>query len=120
VSVAVISFAGPNTLLAYQQELKWPFPIFADPTRSSYLTFGLERLSWLRVFSPATLKLYIRLLKEKRRPKRYGEADIYQGGGDFLINPNGVVLFAHRSRDPADRPSISKLLDFIDQKCKSA
>src|ERR1041384_8180305 len=36
ISVAVISFAKPPVVARYQQEMKWPFPIFADPTRSTY------------------------------------------------------------------------------------
>jgi peroxiredoxin len=110
----VVSFANPETVARYQQELNWPFPIFSDPARSIYRAFGMKRLSWFRIFSPATLALYLRLLKENRRPKRYGDADIYQGGGDFLINRQGEVLFAYRSRDPADRPSVAKLLEVID------
>jgi hypothetical protein len=41
--------------------------------------------------------------------------DIYQAGGDFLLDSAGRVLFAHRSRDPADRPAVSRLLHAVDQ-----
>ena len=113
--MAVISFANPATVAAYQQELNWPFPVFSDPTRSIYRALGLKRLPWFRVFSPATLALYLRLLKENRRPKRYGDADIYQGGGDFLINRQGEILFSYPSRDPADRPTLGMLLEVIER-----
>ncbi|HEY3167391.1 MAG TPA: hypothetical protein VGK57_09200, partial [Candidatus Binatia bacterium] len=73
-------------------------------------------LSWLRVFSPATLKLYVKLFREGMKREDYGKDDIYQSGGDFLVDREGNILFAHRSQDPADRPSAAELLRAIDRR----
>ena len=116
VSIVVISFAEPLRLAQYQEYHQWPFVILADPKRTAYDAFTLKRLSWLQVFSPATLKLYWRLLREGKKREDYGKDDIYQSGGDFLIDRGGNLLFAHRSRDPADRPTAKKLLEIIDRK----
>jgi alkyl-hydroperoxide reductase/thiol specific antioxidant family protein len=115
VSIAVISFAEPAKLIRYQNDHQWPFAIFADPNRSAYNVFRLNRLSWFRVFSPATLRFYFRSVREREQRYRYGTDDIYQGGGDFLIDRDGNILFAYRSRDPADRPPVSRLLQEIDR-----
>jgi hypothetical protein len=48
------------------------------------------------------------------RRETYGKDDIYQSGGDFLLDREGNLLFAHRSQDPADRPAAAKLLEAID------
>ena len=93
-----------------------PFVILADPTRTAYDAFALKRLSWFKVFSPATVKLYWRLRREGMRRENCGRDDIYQGGGDFLIDRDGNLLFAHRSRGPADRPAATKLLEILDRK----
>ena len=58
--------------------------------------------------------LYVRLLREGKKSQNYGKDDYYQAGGDFLVNREGHVLFAHRSRDPADRPALEKLFEGID------
>ena len=116
VSIIVISFAEPQRLAHYEAQHQWPFVILADPKRTAYDAFALNRLSWLQVFSPATLKLYWRLLREGKKREDYGKDDIYQSGGDFLIDRGGNLLFAHRSRDPADRPTAKKLLEIIDRK----
>jgi peroxiredoxin len=116
VSIVVISFAEPQRLAQYQEHHQWPFVILTDPKRTAYDAFALKRLSWLQVFSPATLKLYWRLLRGGKQREDYGKDDIYQGGGDFLIDRDGNLLFAHRSRDPADRPTATKLLEIIDRK----
>jgi hypothetical protein len=114
VVIAVVSFAEPATLIHYQEQHRWPFTILADPDRVAYGAFALRRLSWLRVFSPATLKLYWKLLREGMKREDYGKDDIYQSGGDFLLDSEANLLFAHRSQDPADRPAGAKLLEAID------
>ena len=45
----------------------------------------------------------------------YGNDDIYQSGGDFLIDREGNILFAQRSQDPSDRPSAARLLQIVDE-----
>ena len=48
------------------------------------------------------------------KQERYEGDDIYQSGGDFLIDGGGNILFAHRSQNPADRPAVARLLMAID------
>ena len=120
VAIVVVSFAEPERLVPYQEHHHWPFVILADPERTVYQAFALKRLSWFRVFSPPTLRLYFRLLREGKKFQNYGKDDYYQAGGDFLIDREGGILFAHRSRDPADRPPIEKLLEAIDRTVLSA
>jgi len=114
VAIVIVSFAEPERLELYQKHHQWPFIMLADPKRTAYQAFGLGRLPWLSVFSPATLKLYFKLLREGKRLERYGNDDYSQGGGEFIIDGEGDILFAYRSRDPADRPTIEVLLRAID------
>jgi peroxiredoxin len=115
VAIVVVSFAEPERLVPYQEHHHWPFVILADPKRTVYQAFALKRLSLLRVFSLSTLRLYFRLLREGKKFQNYGKDDYYQAGGDFLVDREGNILFGYRSRDPADRPPVEKLLEAIDQ-----
>ncbi len=115
VAVVVVSFAEPGRLVTYQEHHQWPFVLLADPDRSAYRYFNLKRFSWFRVFSLPTLKLYFRLLREGKKIQSYGKDDYYQAGGDFLLDRQGTVLFAHRSQDPSDRPSVQRLLEVINE-----
>ncbi len=115
MAIVAVSFAAPERLVLYQQIHKWPFVLLADPDRSAYSYFGLKRLPWYRLLSLSTLKLYFHLLRRGRKIENYGKDDYYQAGGDFLIDRSGALLFAHRSQDPADRPSVNKLLEEIDR-----
>jgi len=118
IPIVVVSFAEPGKLAPYQQIFQWPFTILADPERKLYQAFGLNQLSWFRVFSPATLKLYLKLYRRGLPRHDFGQEDIYQAGGDFLIDRRGQVLFAHRSEDPADRPLVGTLLKAIDNSAR--
>jgi len=115
VLVAVVSFAPPDKLVVYQQHRNWPFLILSDPQRAAYARFELGRLSWLRIFGPATISLYTRIMLKGRRFHYYGADDYQQGGGNFILDRQGKVLFAHRSQTPADRPAPDTLIDAIDR-----
>jgi peroxiredoxin len=115
VSVVVVSFAEPAKLQPYQDHHNWPFPLFADPDRAVYQALDLKRLSWFQLLSPSTLRLYFNLMRAGMRPQNYGKDDHYQAGGDFLLDREGSILFAHRSQNPADRPTAAKLLQEIDR-----
>jgi len=115
VAIAVVSFAEPVKLRHYQERHRWPFGMFADPQRVAYRSLRLERLSVFRLFSAATLKLYVKLFRAGMAREDYGKEDVYQSGGDFLLDRAGNILFAHRSQDPADRPTAERLLREIDR-----
>lgn len=115
VAIAVVSFAEPAKLLHYQQQHEWPFTMLADPRREVYEAFELKRLSWFEIYSLDTLKLYLKLFRRGMRREDYGKDDIYQGGGDFLVDSAGMIHFGYRSQDPADRPSAARLLKEIDR-----
>ena len=115
VPIVVVSFAEPKQIARYADDHRWPFATFIDPERSAYRAFGLQRLSWLRVFSPATLWFYFRSRRNGQQRRDYGKEDIYQGGGNFLIDRQGNIHFAYRSHDPADRPTVLQLLHEIDR-----
>ena len=115
IRILVVSFVEPSKLALYQKRHRWPFPVLADPERKAYQTFALPKLSLWRVFSPSTLKLYRQLMHRGVKQERHGGADVFQSGGDFLLDREGNILYAHRSKDPADRPTVTTLLQKIDQ-----
>ena len=110
IPAIVLSFAPPARLRPYAAEKRWPFPLYADPDRTAYGAFRLRRMSWWRVLSPLIWPKYLKILLQRgglRRPDP-GD-DIYQGGGDFIVLPDGAVPYAHRSDDPVDRPTPAEL-----------
>lgn len=49
----------------------------------------------------------------------YEDDDPYQLGGDFIIDRCGMVIMAHPSTNPVDRPSVDKILTTLDQSSNS-
>jgi peroxiredoxin len=115
VAIVIVSFAAPAKIVSFLEYHHWPFTILADPERKAYAAFALKPLSWWRVFSPAMIKLYFKLMGKGLQRRDYGKEDVYQSGGDFVLDREGNILFAHRSEDPGDRPNVGSLLMAIDR-----
>jgi hypothetical protein len=93
-----------------------PLPAVCDPERAAYRYFGLDRGRWSMFLQWRVLARYLRLIFNGWRP-HLGEAseDMLQLGGDFLLSADRHLRYAHRSNDPADRPTASELLDQVRQ-----
>ena len=109
IDVIVASFATPERLRPYQEIKQWPFPIYADPERRVYEAFELRRLRWWKLLRPRVLWKYFKLLVGGGKIQRTQGDDVMQGGGDFLVSNAGGLLYAFRSDDPADRPTVKAL-----------
>lgn len=107
----VICFAPPKSLAAHLAMMPQPFPVVCDPERKAYQAFGLGRTRLWTFFRPDVLWHYLRLIFRGWRPRKVGEDnDVWQLGGDFVLDAAGRVIFAQPSRDAADRPTNEALL----------
>lgn len=111
-AVLVVTFEQRWRAEAYAQQSAFPWPLLLDADRSLYRTYGLERGSFAQVLSPWNWWRYIQVLTHGRALQR-PTGDVYQLGGDVLIDPAGIVRLHHRSRSPVDRPAVSDLLDLV-------
>jgi peroxiredoxin len=109
--LAAVTPSKPEVLAAQLREEPQPFPFLCDPGRTAYRAFGLERGGWGMLLRPGVLAHYLRQMARGWRPRkpRPGE-DVLQLGGDFLLDRDGRVAYAHRSADPSDRPAVGELL----------
>jgi peroxiredoxin len=114
--VLVVTQARPAVLAASLGELPLPFDAVADPERTAYRAFGLERTSWAAMLRPSVLWRYLRLLLGgwRLRRVRQGE-DVLQLGGDFVLDREGRLTHAYRSAGPTDRPAVEELLRAVRQ-----
>lgn len=85
------------------------FTVLLDRERTVYNAYELER-SKLRSKSLRTIWLYFtRWLQGQKFHSSHGD-DTSQLGGDFIIDQRGALRFIYPSHDPADRPSVEKLI----------
>lgn len=111
-AVAVVTFADPDRLADFHRYLDVPFPILTDRDRAAYAAFDLERAPWRRIYNAGTLRMYWRLLRQGRRPRKPTE-DTRQLGADVVIGPDGTVVYLHRPPSPDTRPPVDELVTAV-------
>jgi peroxiredoxin len=113
--VLVISFGTPESIEGFRARLGLPFPVASDPEQKAYRDYGIGKASFWSVWSPRVLWKYLRLRARGQKLQHSPEPeDVYQLGGDFLLDENGKVLFSHTSRTPVDRPAVRRILEALE------
>lgn len=109
--VVAVCQAKPDVLAMHLKAEPRPFPVVADPERLAYRAFGLERGGWGMFFTWRALRRYLGLMFSGWRLRWPGtKEDVFQLGGDFVLDAAKRIVFAHRSADPGDRPTVAALL----------
>lgn len=109
--VLVVSFTPPKKVAIYLAKYPLPFPIASDPTLAAYRAFALEKTTVGSMLRPGVLLRFLGTLLHGWRldmPTR-GD-DLMQLGGDFVLDADGRLRYAHPSSEPTDRPSAEALL----------
>ena len=109
--ILVISFDNLEEVVSYAKSLNLSFPVASDAARTAYNAYGLASASFWHTWHPRTLWRYIKLLRQGRTLQRPQKgSDLSQLGADFVVDPNGVITYAHYSERPDDRPDITEVV----------
>ena len=109
----LVTFEAGFLARKYSEETSLSWPILVDETRQTYRGYGMLSASFWDVWGPSTWKAYLGELLKGTRIRR-SEGDLYQRGGDVLIDPGGTVRLHHVGAGPGDRPPVKALLERID------
>ena len=112
IKVCVVTFEREFFVRAYIEETKTTWPILIDEDRELYAAYDMERGRASDILGLRSWWTYAKLLLRGRRLRR-GEGDIYQLGGDVLVDPDGMVRLHHVGIGPADRPDVPTILDVV-------
>lgn len=112
--MVVVTLLPRDQLAAFRAEMALPFSCCADPDAGVHAAYGLERAPVARLLGLPTIWAYVRLMLAGRRPLPPSGEDVRRLGGDFVLDGRGRVVFAHRSRHPADRPSVARLVTALE------
>lgn len=112
VETIVIVFAESAKLKEYIEYYKWIYPVYSDPERKVYKLFGLGRAHKNQVFTLGVIWKYLKLIAQGKKLKKTNE-DVYQLGGDFIIDGKGVLQYCFRSKNIDARPRVEDLLRVI-------
>jgi len=113
MKIAVVTFENDFFARSYAEETSLAWPLLVDDTRETYRKYGMLSASFWDIWGPKTWWAY---LKEfiKGEKLRKSEGDVFQRGGDVLIDPNGIVVLHHIGVGPADRPAVESILEMVD------
>ncbi len=109
-NVVFVTFDDPDAVRkGFLAGLEVPYPVLVDRERESYRAWGLRRSSvagiWL---DPRVWARYAALVLRGERMRRFG-SDTLQLGGDFVLDRDGIVVYARPQRRD-DRPPVGELL----------
>ena len=93
----------------YVAETGLTWPLLIDESRDTYRAYGMLAASFWDVWGPKTWWVYLKALLRGGK-LQHAEGDIYQRGGDVLIDPAGSVQLHHVGTGPADRPAVETIL----------
>ncbi|XP_028997328.1 selenoprotein L isoform X1 [Betta splendens] len=114
--VLVVSFGSREGAQMWLEQTGCSFEMVLDPQRQIYRTLGLSS-SFTKVMKFSCLLQYSEYGAVDRDfpdvPSRLLE-DIYQLGGDFLLDDTGKVLLSHASDHPLDRPTVAHILEAVE------
>ncbi len=114
VSVVAVAHAPPEVVKAFLAREPKPYPMLSDPDRSAYRLFELGRVSFWHFLRPRIVANFIGLLFRGEKIRRLTNTeDIYQLGGDFILNRSLEVVFAYPSRDATDRVGVDAIREAV-------
>ena len=108
-----MSFTPPAKMAMVLDKHPLRFAAVSDPTRAGYRAFALGRASVLSFLRPRVLWGYASKLLRGWMPTKPVDDDLFQLGGDFILDAEGRLVYAYPSRDATDRPPVSALIEAL-------
>lgn len=115
IRLIVISFEERGDGLApHGDDLGDEADYYFDEDRTLYGYFGMHQAGFWDLWGLRTLWAYFRLIS-KGRTLRKSSGDIYQRGGDVLLDPETTVRFHRIAEGPGDRPDPETLFGIVEE-----
>ncbi|XP_006798722.1 uncharacterized protein LOC102777867 [Neolamprologus brichardi] len=112
VQVVVISFGCQEGASHWVEQTGCQYDMLLDPSRKMYSAFGLGA-SLKKVLNFGNMLIYSEYVAndmEFPRELPWIQDDMFQLGGNFVLDEHGRELFSHRCQSPIDRPSVEDIL----------
>ena len=87
-----------------------PYACVSSPDRSAHRSFGLRRGNLDQLAGPRVWLPWLRNQLGERHQGRFGQGDVAQLPGTFVVDKAGIIRYAHRGRRSNDNPPNEDLL----------
>ncbi len=109
--VLAVSFASPTKIASFFKKDPLPFPIVSDESHAAYAAFGLGRTSAAALLRPGIIARFLGLIFRGWIPTLPDkDADLWQLGGDFILDRADRLCYAYSSNDALDHATNEVLL----------
>lgn len=110
-AVVIVHDTKERVCAGFLKGLDVPYPVLADTELTSYRAWGLRNASAAGTFlSPRVALGYARrLLVDRERLPWPGSVPL-QLGGDFVVDAEGLIAYAHPQESVDDRPPVGLLV----------
>jgi len=112
LDVMAVTFQSEEAAGEYVERTGWPWPLLVDPDRVLYNAYAMYRGGLWAIWGPRSWWGFLKLLLRGRRLSPPA-GDVYQLGGDVLIDPSGAIRLNHVMQVPMDRPRIESILEIV-------
>jgi hypothetical protein len=112
VQIVVVTFANDFMARSYVLDTNLTWPLLVDTDRTIYRNYGMLTASFWDIWGPKSWLVYARELLKGQKLIPSAD-DVYQRGGDVLIDPAGIVRLHHVGSGPADRPAVEQIYNII-------
>jgi len=115
-AVLLVAYDEPTQLAAKMlHDVELPYPLLLDRAKQAYAQWGMGRTGLTgAMLSPALNWRYLKLLVRGERFLGFAP-DMFQLGGDFVVDPGGTMTFARRMRNNGDRAGTATLLEKLSE-----
>ena len=112
LDVMAVTFQSGEVVGEYVERTGWPWPMLVDPDRVLYTAYAMHRGSLWAIWGPRSWWGFLKLILRGRRLMPPA-GDVYQLGGDVLIDSSGSIRLHHVTRIPVDRPEVESILELV-------
>lgn len=115
LQVVVVSFGCVEGASHWLKDTGCSYDMLLDPQRQLYVAFSLGASLW-KVLNFRNMLVYGEYVAQDLEfPKELPtiQDDMFQLGGDFVLDEHGTVLFCHCCQSPIDRPSVYRILSGV-------
>ena len=114
VTIALINFESEDATQRYceSRNLVEPFLCLTDKEKLAYRAFNLSRTNAGRIFTPQVWKRGFQAALHGHL-NSVPKGDPFQMPGVFIVDTEGIIRYAYRSKDASDNPPTEQILALL-------
>jgi peroxiredoxin len=112
-AIVLVGLGRPEQARDFCRRRRVPFACLVRPDRAVHRAYGLRRGNLNQLAGPRVWAPWLRDQVTGKRQGRFGQGDVAQLPGTFVVDTTGVIRFAHRGRRSNDNPSNDDILSAL-------